>query len=705
MSSQLQKTCFIIIGKEAELERMIVSLPVRVQRCGSLAEARPLARKGDSFLVLADRYPEATVTLSDHEWDWLKSSGCRSYIEFPTAIPGLGEGVLRKASRLERGWMTSDRLIRDALVNVGAPLLSVYPGAEAWMRIGKVAGYDRLAFEIGETPTDRLLFPVEEGFALVAATPLSGFVSSRFSPHESWRILWSAILGWLLDAGMGVELPEIAAVCRPLFAPADEIPDEAALRAVRRSLQWFDDAGMLLSAEHEALYGEGADDGCFDDGQWAGGDGSGGVLEGYLSEMDAQGRQPVRWWRRADCVLEVAGAFALGGMVTAQEEKAKVAQRLNDWLFNDSAMVAGERNDPDHPAYGLIGWHDRAKYGRFNLEDGWNIFYGDDNARGLLGMIASAGALKDDRWLRRMIRCILSNLRTSGPHGLRRNAIWISDLERRGWRGYAEDEALPAEWISPHYQCYLSACYLWLYQQVGDPMLLEYAVKGLTVIMENYPARWRWTNGLQQERARMLLPLAWLVRVSDDPLHHSWLEQIAVDLLEHQQPCGALREVLAEGNGKYGPPKRHEDYGTQEAALLQCDGDPVSDLLYTCNFAFLGLHEAAAATGKVLYVQASDRLAEFLIRIQTQSARPELSGLWYRTFDYRRWEAWGSDADGAWGAWCVETGWTQAWITSVLAMREEKLSLWEIYQPADAEAIYKTEKQALFGCEAVSVGK
>ena len=35
-------------------------------------------------------------------------------------------------------------------------------------------------------------------------------------------------------------------------------------------------------------------------------------------------------------------------------------------------------------------------------------------------------------------------------------------------------------------------------------------------MMKAYPEEWHWTNGLQQERARMILPLAWLLRVEDD---------------------------------------------------------------------------------------------------------------------------------------------------------------------------------------------
>ena len=44
-----------------------------------------------------------------------------------------------------------------------------------------------------------------------------------------------------------------------------------------------------------------------------------------------------------------------------------------------------------------------------------------------------------------------------------------------------------------------------------------------------------------------------------------------------------------------------------------------------------------------------------------------------RAFDFEKWEAWASDADIGWGAWSVETGWTQSWITTTLGMRVSHL--------------------------------
>ena len=207
---------------------------------------------------------------------------------------------------------------------------------------------------------------------------------------------------------------------------------------------------------------------------------------------------------------------------------------------------------------------------------------------------------------------------------------------------------------------------------------LERAKTAIRMTMDAYPDDWRWTNGLQQERARMLLPLAWLVRVEDTPEHRQWLRRIAQDLLAFQDDCGAVREELGSaGKGSYAPPASNEAYGTTEAP--QADGDPVCDLLYTTNFAFLGLHEAAAATGDTFYAEAEDRLAKFLCRIQIRSEdHPKLDGGWFRAFDFRRWEYWASSADLGWGAWSIESGWTCGWINAVLGMRRLKTSLWDL---------------------------
>ncbi|MCP4639979.1 MAG: hypothetical protein GY851_06090, partial [bacterium] len=170
------------------------------------------------------------------------------------------------------------------------------------------------------------------------------------------------------------------------------------------------------------------------------------------------------------------------------------------------------------------------------------------------------------------------------------------------------------------------------------------------------------------------------VRVEDTPEHREWLRFMAGELLAHQAECGAIREELGEeGKGSYGPPKSNAAYGTAEAPLIQSNGDPLCDLLYTSNFAFIGLHEAACATGDPYYAEAEDKLAEFFCRIQIRSeAHPELDGGWFRAFDFNRWEYWASNADLGWGAWSIESGWTCGWLVGVFGMRSMDTSLWEL---------------------------
>ena len=284
-----------------------------------------------------------------------------------------------------------------------------------------------------------------------------------------------------------------------------------------------------------------------------------------------------------------------------------------------------------------------------------------------------------------MMTCLLAQLRTTGQLGFRGDCLFIKQLGREGWQHYFQRKDFVS--YSPHMEAYLWACFLWAYQRTGYEMFYQRAENAIRMTMQQHTDGWRWTNGLAQERARMMLPLAWLVRVKDTTEHRRWLRTCAEGLLHLQQPCGAIREELGlPGKGMFAPPRVNRHYGLTEAPLIQENGDTICDMLYTSNFALLGLHEAAAATGDAYYSDAETKLARFLCRIQIASqAHPELDGGWYRGFDYRRWEYWASYSDHGWGVWCIETGWTQGWITSVLAMRQLETSLWDFARQSRIE--------------------
>jgi hypothetical protein len=220
-------------------------------------------------------------------------------------------------------------------------------------------------------------------------------------------------------------------------------------------------------------------------------------------------------------------------------------------------------------------------------------------------------------------------------------------------------------------------------------------------MMAAYPDNWQWTNGIQQERGRMLLALAWLVRVDDRPQYRAWLKRLADDMEKCQDSCGAIREELGSpGKGTCPPARSNAEYGQFEASLIQENGDPVADMLYTCNFTFVGLHEAYAATRDTQFRRMADKLADFLVRIQvTSEAHPELDGGWFRAFDYRKWDYWGSNADAGWGAWSIEVGWTQAWIPTVLALRVLDLNLWDLTGKSKIARHWEKCRQSMLGDE------
>lgn len=62
-----------------------------------------------------------------------------------------------------------------------------------------------------------------------------------------------------------------------------------------------------------------------------------------------------------------------------------------------------------------------------------------------------------------------------------------------------------------------------------------------------------------------------------------------------------------------------------------------------------GLHEAAAVLRNETIKREEDRLAEYIVRLQTHSTEhPELDGAFFRAWDFAKWEVWASDADIGW---------------------------------------------------------
>ena len=346
----------------------------------------------------------------------------------------------------------------------------------------------------------------------------------------------------------------------------------------------------------------------------------------------------------------------------------KAGENVATWLFLKSMMTLGDRIDSAHPAFGLIGWNDVPEYCGPGTMNGYEVYYDDDNARNALGIILTAAVLKTDTYNKRLSENLLGLLNITNRSGFLPDRIDQHILKKKGLKSYSDNNNIN---YSPGMQAYVWAYYLWAYQQTGSNIFLEHAKNGISMMMQSFPQNNAWGTS---SKARMLLPLSWLVRLEDNDEHRGWLEKMTKSLI--LEPYGAVREELRKSH--FSRPRSNTEYATGESELMQTEADRVADLLYSANFAFLGLHEAAAATGDQFYKDAENKLAEFLCRVQIRSEKhKELDGGWFRALDLNRWEYWASNTDVGWGAWCIESGWTQSWISIVFALRELNSSLWD----------------------------
>ncbi len=645
---------------------------VSVIKCQSPEQAVSKAVDGGSVMLLSESESSSPQLVTPSLLSEARTKRLKLYIEF-AKLPG-AEDQKTRTCQWERAIVASnvfgETLSEKRILTIHASPFIEQSSLQPWISIGRVAGFDSAIFGIPKT-TWPLLYELEPGI-IVCTTKLSRFNTARFAPVQAWQEAWWHVLKYI---GIPIADLNIVPSVRPSYKRDETLRAGAERAAAKRAREWFKNAKLLIAPSWEQQYADAAK---FIDrvvpfgalGNRISGDGSLGVMEGFSSSMDDRGFQPERWWVRADCNGEAAMTFALANNQLEQ----KIGENIADHLMLRSIQSQQERADLNSPVCGLIGWNNVAKY--WGSLDGYKVFYGDDNARAMLGVMAAAGALKKDQWDEPLLKCLLGNLRTTGKKGFRTDRLEQDDILRNGWKHYWNQEPVNN---APHFEAYLWACNLWAYDKTKFKPFYERTLSGLQTTMATETKNWRWGGGTI-ELSRMLLPLAWLVRVDNTAEHRKWLAEIADKLIALQDESGALQERLLSANRDYfGAPQSNEEYGTTETPIIQENGDPLADMLYSCNFAFLGLNEAYYATKNAKYKKACDKLAQFLCRIQIKSkSHPELDGGWYRAFDYRNWDYWGSNGDAGWGAWAIESGWTVTWISSVMEMRQRKTSLWDL---------------------------
>jgi hypothetical protein len=676
------QTVFFCGSVDNNLYGLLQGQGFTIKAYDNLTDVLNAAKSGDKVFVVADRYPAERVQISAADYKTVKDKKIRLFVEYPSYIPDMKLSEVYEG-KLERGVVTSDFFGKGlpAMSILGINGCHVIPVEvkDPLISFAKIAGFDNAQFGLKDTKTYPLLFRINDN-VMISATRLSDFKTARFGPGDSWKSVWESVLQWMTkDKKFAIRNWNTDPY--PAYAATAQLPANALLQSIDKGTKWLWNARLFIHPSWEkeiAKYQPANGDPNLFFGppvskDWLIGDGSRGIMEGHASSISYDGSQEYRYFIRGDVQGESALLLASAGKLLNDKQYTETAEKILDYLFYTSGFRGGVRDDKSNSSYGMISW----------ANSHLGTYFNDDNARCILGVIGASAYMNNDRWNLKIVETILANLRTSSKQGFISNALSDKELDANSWKYYNERDYIN---LHPHFESWIWACYLWLYDKTGYKPLLDKAKSGISIMMDGYPDKWLSQNGIQQERARMILPLAWLVRVEDTPQHRQWLDTMVSKLLEYQDECGAIREEL--GNSSSDKNKilvtSNDAYGKNEAPLIAVNGDPVSDMLYTCNFGFFALNEAAKATKNPQYETAVTKLSDFLTRIQVRSDNHiDIDGAWFRAFDYQRWDYWASNADNGWGAWSTLTGWIQSWIVGTQGMVYQNKSYWDITKDMD----------------------
>ena len=668
----------------SNLAQLLTNEGYQLHFCISVTEALQNASEQAPVLLLCPSYPEQGTVVTSADLALIQSKSLRVFMDFPQQI---GEHLCVKTDTMELERIVvcdslTPQLPSMALMAFHRCVLKELDQTpdSTYLVAARVAGFDKAVYGLANTSVHPLLYQ-QNSQLMVAATSISNFAVCRYLPEQRVQSMFEYIMNWLLNKE-GVTFSSWLTYVSPSYTVTELLPEEAGKQSIAKGVEWYYNGHFLV---HPSWKKDWADkymgDGLMPVGpelpaDMPNGDGSLGVLEGHMSGIYHDGKQQYRYWMRDDVQGESSYAFAAAGDLLGKQDYLKVSSNLLDYSFREYRDSV--RNNPKSPSYGLLGWAYTHK----------GTYYGDDNARSILGSLAASAIMKNASWDKQIVECIIGNFRTTSKNGFRGGNILDSDLQKNGWRNYFNSDLVN---LHPHFESWNWACYLWLYEQTKYQPLLDRVRKGISLMMAGYPNDWNWTNGIQQERARMILPLAWLYRVEPTEQHKQWLQFMTEELLKNQVACGGIREELGnEAKSMFGCTPSNDAYGQTEASLIFKNGDPVADMLYTTNFAFVGLCEAAMATQDPVYLKAVNQMRDFLIRIQVSSEKfKNVDGAWFRAFNYKDWNYWASNADAGWGAWSTLTGWIQSWIVGTQYLLEKNTSLWELVTQKDVSEVAK----------------
>lgn len=336
--------------------------------------------------------------------------------------------------------------------------------------------------------------------------------------------------------------------------------------------------------------------------------------------------------RRADCCFQTAFLFDLAAEALKDPALKSVADNLLDYLLRRSCLPD---TDPKSPTCGLWGWASPTY-----LKNFWT----DDNSwvAMLLLILARRGrpelrplGIAAARTLHRHCAAFLSHVREKGKEtplegapvlGLRLNPHWFGLVAMTCAHAASDDPDTDyASFIHDYHRIVMSG------PPAYDRHSVEAARSGLPWALSEY--------------AYLTLTASVCAARFPTPEILDIAAQAADLLLSAQAPDGHFRS---------------EHYETPA-------GEHLADMIYTQNWATLGLYHAAKELNSPAYRAAFERSAGFLVAIQDASPEPWFRGCWRGLYDTRA-RAWGGGDRYEGGQGSIYSGWTNAPISIALLL-------------------------------------
>ena len=596
------------------------------------------------------------------------------------------------------------------------------------------AGFDRAVFGIDTLLPAVVPHPSEAGIGnvpllysfstthgvpvFVAATKISDLIKHRYAPRDHWQAVWNYIVQEFAgQKGLG-RTPSWTPAVGPSFGSNASLPPTFRTDAVRKATEWFFEERGPTACDPAPCrdYNQTTSPGM---GMFYRGAEMCGtrpdlpadvkanaicVIEGVNGVLFPNGTQMMLAGDRDDCNAEAAMSAAMraaleqlpGGNKTAAAHFATIGKGLLRTLFTHSgAQINSSYQSWGHvKGYAALGPEECPEGGcistgpRVPRPPSIENFYSDDNSRITLGAIAAVNLLDSSDHDADILSLAFALLRTTGPDGFRAAQLHFTSIESNGWQHFFDTPGKD-RMDNPHFIAQLWANFFWAHKVTGIEWFKTQALKGLAAYMASWPKIVA-TESLTEELIRLLLPLAWRVRVEDTPAHRAELRECWAALKKTWAWAGVPTCTMSPYGQLCPSCTTNQCYGNGERSVCQETGDPASDVLYESNYLLLNLQEAFAATGEHDYAQHAEQLAQYIARIQASSTMyPQYHGTWFRGFDYSRWEVFGSNADWGWPAFGIETGWTVTWVTAGLGIHElpQYKSFWELITARDLSAV------------------